>query len=54
MTTQQNRKKHPDDVFIWADGETATRQEIDGGEWDWKSDDYRLATPEEEKEHWGS
>lgn len=54
MTTQQKREEHPDDVFVWPDGDTATREQIDSGECDWRSDDYRLATPEEEKEYWES
>lgn len=38
---------HPDDVMIWADGITATREDIDRGDYAHMSDDYRPATPEE-------
>lgn len=46
-------KAHPDDVMIWADGTMATREEIQRGDYDFMSDDYRRATPEEEREYWG-
>lgn len=37
----------PDDWFIWPDGTMATRGEIDRGEFDHMSDDFRQATQEE-------
>jgi len=55
MTTaaKPTAKAHPDDVMVWADGTMATRDDIDRGDYNFMSDDYRPATPEEEKEFWG-
>lgn len=38
---------HPDDIFIWADGTTATRSEVDRGDYAHMSDDYHVVTEEE-------
>lgn len=38
---------HPDDILIWADGTTATREDVDRGDYSFMSDDYREATEEE-------
>ena len=40
-------KAHPDDIFIWPCGTMATREDIDRGEYNHKSDDYRRASKEE-------
>jgi hypothetical protein len=53
MIPQKKREAHPDDVFVWPDGDTATREEIDRGDYNWKSDDYAPATEAEEAAHWG-
>ena len=45
--------EHPDDIFVWPDGSTATREDIDRGDYSHMSDDYRLATETEVREHWG-
>mgnify|MGYP003522872621 CR=1 FL=1 len=40
-----------DDLFIWPDGVVASREEIDAGEFSYKSDDYRPMT-EAEADHY--
>lgn len=39
---ERNTKPHPDDLFEWADGTTATREEIERGDFHFMSDDYAL------------
>ena len=46
-TLKPGVRPSPDDVFIYPDGDMALRDDIERGEYDWKSDDYCLATPEE-------
>lgn len=38
---------HPDDTLIWADGTTATRSDVERGDYAHMSDDYHEATEEE-------
>lgn len=45
---QDGEAPHPDDMYIWADGTTATRDEIGRGGYTHMSDDFRRCTPDEE------
>lgn len=45
--------EHPDDIFVWPDGSTATREDVDSGDYSHMGDDCRLATETEVREHWG-
>ena len=38
---------HPDDTLIWADGTTATRSDVERGDYNHMSDNYREATEDE-------
>lgn len=38
----QPRQPHPDDIVLWPDGSWTTREKLENGHYDWKSDDYEI------------
>ncbi|MAA99198.1 MULTISPECIES: hypothetical protein [Hyphomicrobiales] len=40
--SSQRRKPHRDDIVLWPNGTSATREEVRNGHLAWKSDDHEI------------